>query len=106
MITLKQGDTRHAIRATLQTDQGVPVDLTGATVRFDMKHYLKDLMITKSADVQTGGVVEVVFNSPETDLPGTYNAEFVVVYADERTETFPSSGYIEVKIEKRVGGVL
>ena len=35
-VTLKRGDTRTAIRATLKNPAGASVDLTGATVKFIM----------------------------------------------------------------------
>lgn len=35
-LTLKQGDTRHAIRATLRNINGMEIDLSNATVRFKM----------------------------------------------------------------------
>lgn len=105
-LTFKQGDTRHAIHAVLKDVQGNTVDLSTAAVTFKMQHYLqKDVIIRKSVNMDGSNGAHVVFETGDTDLPGLYNAEFTVTYADDRIETFPSMGYIEIKIEDKVGGV-
>lgn len=104
-LTFKRGDTRHAIRALLKNNQGNPVDLSEATVFFKMKHYLLEKTVEKSVYPDAEGFLNVVFQDGETDVPGKYNAEFTITYADDRVETFPNSGYIEIQIEDKVGGV-
>lgn len=106
-LIFKQGDTRHAIHATLKDVQGNTVDLSAATVRFKMRHYLqKNVVIHKLPTVDGDNAVHVVFDTGDTDVPGLYKGEFTVTYADDRIETFPSSGYIEIKIEDKIGGVI
>lgn len=105
-ISIKQGDTRHAIRATLKTVDSVPVDLTGARIVFKMSNRYEGLAINREAVYETDGKVHFVFEGTETDKAGMYESEFEVTYTDGRVETFPHSGRIQVYIEKRIGGVI
>ena len=105
-IAIKQGDTRHAIRATLKTINGVPIDLTGAHIEFKMSSRYVGTLISREAVYEGNGKVHFVFENGETDKAGMYDAEFQVTHSDGRVETFPHSGKIQVYIEKRIGGVI
>lgn len=105
MITIKQGDTRHAIKATLKDVNGNPVDLTGSTVKFFMANRQRETLIDKEA-LQHDGQVWAIFEDGETDTPGLMEAEFRVSYSDGRIETFPHDGYLQIKILKNRGGAL
>lgn len=104
-IAIKQGDTRHAIRATLKTVNGAPIDLTGAHIVFKMSSRYIGTLISREATYETDGKVHFVFEAGETDKVGMYEAEFEVTYTDGRVETFPHSGKLQVYIETRIGGV-
>jgi hypothetical protein len=104
-LTLKQGDTRHAIRAVLKTVNGVAIDLTGATVRFKMAERTGVVLVDRETVTGANGTVEFVFNAGETDTIGKHYAEFLVTYADGRVETFPNKGKIEINVESRIGGI-
>lgn len=104
-LTLKQGDTRHAIRATLKTVEGETIDLTDATIQFKMSNRYKNVEIDRQATSTADGSVQFVFVKGETDTPGYYDAEFQVTYADSRIETFPHTGNIKIVIESRIGGI-
>lgn len=104
-IAIKQGDTRHAIRATLKTVNGVPVDLTNARVVFKMHSRYVGTFINREATYETDGRVRFVFENGETDKAGMYDGEFQVTYTDGRVETFPHSGKLQIYIETRIGGV-
>lgn len=105
MITLKQGDTRHAIKATLKDVNGSPVDLTGASVRFTMATRHREMIVDKEAILQDGQAW-VVFEAGETDVTGLLEGEFRVSYPDSRVEAFPHDSYIQIKILRNQGGVL
>lgn len=105
MITIKQGDTRHAIKATLKDVNGNPVDLTGATVNFFMATRRSEILVNKEA-LQQDGQVWAIFEEGETDTPGLMEAEFRVSYPDGRVESFPHDSYLQVKIMKNKGGAL
>jgi transcriptional/translational regulatory protein YebC/TACO1 len=102
-LTLKQNDTRGAIKATLSNESG-PVDLTGATVRFLMSKVGK-LKVNKQAIIQDAinGSVLVVFERVDTDESGLYQGEFEVTYSDSSVETFPNDGYVLIEIKPDLG---
>ena len=104
-ISIKQGDTRHAIRAALKTVDDVPVDLNGTKITFKMFNRYEGLVINREAIYETDGKVHFVFEVNETDKAGMYEAEFEVMYTDGRIETFPHSGKMQIYIESRIGGV-
>lgn len=104
-FTIKQGDTRSGIHATLLNAAKTSVDLTGASVKFNLVTANQTAHLSRAAQVidAIGGIVLFVFNVGETSEPGTYLGEFEVTYADGGVETFPNSGYIEVTIDKDLG---
>lgn len=85
---MKQHDTRPPIRATL-TNFG---PLSGASVKFIMR-----LKGSTTPKVNTNGVIEdpdagVVrydWTAADTDLAGSFDAEWQVTYGDGGKETFP-----------------
>jgi hypothetical protein len=99
-VTIKRGDTRHAIRATLKNNAGNPVDLSGCSVFFHMSPLGRPPTISRQVDVHDAeaGEVWVVFAPGETDVSGVYRAEFRVTYGDGRRETFPNDGYMNIQI--------
>lgn len=106
-ITIKQGDTRHAIQAVLKNSAGIPVDLTQASVIFTMNGRYGNNSISRYAQqTSVDGEVWFVFDVGETDTPGIFRAEFKVEYADGKIETFPHSGYLQINIERNLGGLL
>ena len=76
-ITIKQGDTRTALRATLMGADNSPVDLTGASVRFVMGERRYSPIISREAVIvdAVGGQV-FTFEPGDTDKPSSYQAEF------------------------------
>ncbi len=105
-ITLKRGDTRHAIRAVLKDADGDPVNLTDCEVKFHMAPLGRQAIVNRAAHIQNAekGEVWVVWVPGETDTAGIYRAEFQVVYLDGRKETFPHNGYISIQIMNDLGG--
>lgn len=99
-VTIKRGDTRHAIRAVLKNTQGTPVNLSGCSVSFHMAPLGRPPTISRQVDIHDaeGGEVWVVFAPGETDISGVYRAEFRVAYGDGRKETFPNDGYLSIQI--------
>ena len=99
-VTIKRGDTRHAIRAVLKNTQGTPVNLSGCSVSFHMAPLGRFATVSRAVDIHDAlaGEVWVVFAPGETDISGVYRAEFQVTYGDGRRETFPNDGYINIQI--------
>jgi hypothetical protein len=94
---VKQRDTRPKVRATLKDGAGNVVDVTGAAVRFSLRHTStgslkvnRQMCATVSG---TGGVVEYQWSAAngDTDIPGEYSGEFEVTFSDSTVQTFPNA---------------
>lgn len=99
IITVKQGDTRHAIETPLLRN-GVAVDLTDCTVKFKMNKGIDSFVTVTDA---TNGEVIYPLEANAVDTPGLYKAEFEVTHNDGRVETFPNESYILINIQKTIG---
>lgn len=101
-INLGQGNSDNVDAVLLENGSGANV--TGASIVFSMKNDLGTIEhdITCTEGVETpasaGGII-IPFTSVETEIPGLYFAKVVVTLQEVQT-TFPSSGYLTVKIEK------
>jgi len=104
-LTIKRGDTRHAIKAILKGKDGDPVDLTGCEVKFIMALLGRPPVICRQPHIADAehGEVWVVWAPGETGVSGVYRAEFKVTYLDGRKETFPNDGYIGINIMNDLG---
>jgi hypothetical protein len=101
-LNMKRNDTRTAIKAILKDHKGVPVNLTGAVVKFAMAKYIKGtILVDREADIldALNGVVCFVFVPEEVTTLGMMKAEFEVTYEDASIETFPNQGYILINFE-------
>lgn len=97
---LKRGDTSPSLLyALFPTD----TDLTGATVRFNMRVNSTGVITVNRAlatiVTPTGApTVRYDWQAADTDTEGYYSAEFEVTYSGGAIETFPNSDYIRVAI--------
>lgn len=97
---LKRGDTSPSLLyALFPTD----TNLTGATVRFNMR--ANDGGVVKvnralATIVTAAGTPTVRYDwqAADTDTDGYYSAEFEVTYAGGAIETFPNGDYIRIAI--------
>ena len=90
---MKRGDTAPNLRAQLVRG-GVPVDLTGATVKFCLLGTKRDCTIINA----TNGEVEYSWQVGDTESTGTLQAEFEVTYSDGKIETFPNDDFIQIVV--------
>ena len=99
-FSIKQNDTSPAIQATLQDYEGNPINLLGATVRFHMKSLGGNLKIDRPVSItdSANGVILYEWQASDTDVAGTYYAEFEVTYSDSSVETFPNTDNIAIII--------
>lgn len=105
--SIKQGDLLPKIQATLRDADGVPLDLTGCTVTFRMREKgLTSGETLKIADADadivgdpTEGTVEYAWQLGDTDTPGYYAGEWVVLNGSSEPMTTPTQGYIFVRID-------
>ncbi|MDX1810435.1 MAG: BppU family phage baseplate upper protein [Gammaproteobacteria bacterium] len=98
---IKRNDTSPDLECTLQGNDGVSVDITGATVRF---HMTKKGETTPKVDAlatnvdEASGKVKYEWNAADTDTKGVFRGEFEVTYSDGSIETFPNNSYIPINI--------
>lgn len=110
MVIIKQGDLFPDIEAIVKDENGTIVDVTGATVTCSMRHSRDPALLVLDGDAAevvspgTNGKIRHVWASGETELdPGTYEAEFKVTPTVGDPFRVPTSGYIPVIVEERVG---
>jgi len=106
IFKIKQNDTRPRVVAALKQD-GVAVNLTGATVKFLAKSIPPATTATINVSAiltdAANGVVTATLSALNTAVPGDYNCEFEVTYSDGGIQTFPNDGYFEMKIISDLG---
>lgn len=95
MFTIKQGDTRYALKVVLKDGDGLPVNLTGCQVNFILQQAFERSPYIQDA---VNGEVWVVFQPTDTAKTGYFNAEFKVTYPDGKIETFPNNGFIKIYV--------
>jgi hypothetical protein len=101
-----QGDTAPALSERLLDGNGVAVDLTGATVRFQARYaYASDAAnaIDQPAIVvapATNGIVSYTPTAADTDTPGDLYLQWRVLFGGVAVEHFRSSTYQKVRIRK------
>jgi len=100
-ITVRPNDELPVITATLTDSAGQPVNLTGATVTFQIRGATRVFAQASFPAVQAGGTGGVQFTWGEgvAGLPtvaGLYFAHWRVTYADAANETFPNASNGEV----------
>jgi len=90
---INQNDTSPDIECDLISN-GALVDLTGASVQFVMG----DLVDAPAMIVNNNGRVRYVWQDTDTAIAGTHKANFQVIFANGKRETFPNNGYILITI--------
>lgn len=101
---LKQGDSRPAIQLTLPAG----LDLTGGSVTFRMTDIEGTAVVDDaSATVDETGdgalvqpIVSYAWQSADTDVAGTFRAEFAVTFSSGKVERYPNNGHAWVEIEE------
>ena len=91
---IKQNDTSPTLDAILTDDDGNPVNVFGASVRFHLKKLgATALKVDAAATVVDGeaGHVRYALQAGDTDTPGSYKAEFEVTFPDGSIETFTNT---------------
>lgn len=103
-FNMKRGDTVPSIRRQLMGGDGIPVDLTGAVVRFSMKDYRGIKIMREECEIidASTGVVQYNWQAGDTSVDGKYCAEFEVTYDNDGVETFPNFEFINVVIYKDI----
>lgn len=99
---MKRNDTLPQMSAVLRDEQGQPVDLTDATVRFHMKSVDGDTPKIdregQSVGDPTTGRVTYDWTTEDTDEAGVFFAEWEVSFAGGDQATYPNDGYYVVQV--------
>ena len=99
---IKRNDTSPAIRYALDP---ATVDLTGATVRFQMRARNGAMVLDAAAAIVTATgtpTVQYGWQALDTAAAGLFEAEFRVLYGHGTVETFPNQGFIVIRISEDV----
>ena len=100
--TIKQGDTRPVLAATLLAGGNI-VNLTSAsTVKFTMTNsagsVVVDLASCNIVSPMTNGQVTYTWQSADTETAGEFQGEFKVTWADSSIQRFPNRVNFQVII--------
>jgi hypothetical protein len=99
---IKQNDTRPELDVFLRDDKDRSINVTGATVKFNMRNSADNTVKIDTGAVttvsSTAGRVKYSFTSANTDTAGNFEGEFQVTFVGGQVETFPNDGYIKVII--------
>ncbi len=101
---IKQGNTEPDLVVVLKRGNGTYPDLSTATVKFRMKPWEGgERKVDRVADKNDAEhLARHAWLLTDTNTPGRYNAEFVVIYTDGAEETFPTKDYIIVEVTSAV----
>ena len=105
-FTIKKGDTSPFLVATLNDSTGTALDLTGASVVFNMGDLDGNSVVSDGSCTIIGeetGRVRYGWVSNDTANAGVFRGEFTVTFASGRIETFPNSTTIRIRIKDDVG---
>jgi hypothetical protein len=109
-FTLKAGDTSPEFVGKCLDQTKTPVPTLGATVRFRMRPQVRNLrsVIDTPAVWSNPATAEAthLWAPDETAVPGLYDAEFHVVWADGKSESFPNDEYVIIEILPAAGDVI
>lgn len=100
-FAIKKGDTLPAIQSNLVDAAGVAISLAAATVRFRMRRSGESTnKVDASASIlsASAGLVAYAWAPEDTDVPGVYEAEWIVTYGAEEIFTAPNNAFLTVQV--------
>lgn len=107
---VKQHDTSR-IQNQLKDDNGTPINVTGATVKFIAKAVGGGSPIIGSVGtgactliVPATGIVQYKFLTADTAAIGPYNVEWQITFADGTQQTVPNPDYDTLTITADLDG--
>ena len=97
---IKQNDSRPELDVYLRDDKDRSINITGATVKFNMRAASDNTIKINNGSVttvsSTAGRVKYSFTTTNTDTSGNFDGEFEVTFVGGQVESFPNDGYIQV----------
>src|ERR1700733_2872580 len=105
-FVVNQGDTEPVFAQQILDSTGSPVNLTGATVQLILRSLTQSAPLTLTGTVSsptpTAGIVQWEPSTADTAIPGDYQGKWQITYADGAVQSYPTDGYIWVRIEPNV----
>lgn len=98
-VTYPAGDTAPSIFGTITNTDGTPFDLTGKTVRFQMRWLLDNRFKVDAAAIITdadGGLVRYDLVAGDMDTVGDYQTRWQILNGDGSIEHTQPADSIEV----------
>ena len=100
---IKENDTSPSLEGICRDGFGAPVNMTGATVVFNMRlHPAGAVKISSGAMTAVGsaanGRFKYVWQTGDTNTPGTYEGEVQATFSNGAIRTFPPNGYFLIFI--------
>ena len=99
---IKKDDTRPAITAHLTDANDATVNLTGASVKFNMRvdpaGSVKINLGTAIIENSEAGQVSYPWTTSDTNTADDYEAEFQVTFSGGAVQTFPGRNWILVHV--------
>lgn len=106
-INFKVNDRRPSLRVNLRGVDGTSIDLTGASnVRLAMApEGTQNLKVDGVCVIENAPTGQVRYDwlAADVDTVGTFQAEFQVNFTDGTQQTVPSSGYLYITFQSRLG---
>jgi hypothetical protein len=104
---LTQNDTSSAIARTLEDENGVAIDLTGATVKFLLRPINGTTNKINAAATIVGaatlGNVSYAWTGTDTSTAGLFVGQWQVTYSNGKVQTFPNGAFDLVLISPDLG---
>jgi hypothetical protein len=99
-------DTQPVIQTTLTDADDVAINISAYTVKFTMRKYRGDTVISAGSATQPGGgtdgVARYSWTGTNTATPGVYEVEWIVMSGATRVFTAPNDGYDTVVIKDSI----
>lgn len=113
---IKTGDVGKVIRSTLRDEDYQATNLEqAAQVRFNMAEYRTGVTVVDAGaaidqtdiispeDGGTRGAVYYAFQEVDIDTPGIYSGEWEVTWNDGSVTTYPTPGYLKIRVTAGLG---
>ncbi|MHA1481848.1 MAG: hypothetical protein ACTSQA_00235 [Candidatus Heimdallarchaeaceae archaeon] len=101
IFRIKKNDTKPYLAVVLKEADGTVIDLTDATVQFNLGNSSYKNVHSASADITDASAGEVEYRwdgTSDTNTIGDFFGEFEVTFADETVMTMPEDHSLKVEI--------
>lgn len=99
-----QGDTAPDIVRVLRTEDGQPIDLTGASVEIRLRHKISGRLVTGNCTISDAAGGEATYQWQVGDLSdaGEYDTKYYVTYPSGQGGTVPNDGSDTILVDPEI----